>query len=129
MLKYTFINMSVLNPIILFFIGILSSVFGTLVGGAAFLNIPIMTALGIHLTIAISSNAFSNIGLNLGGFGRLKKKNLVNYKVGLILAIFAFLGSILGSYLVLHTPSMIIKSVFVLALISILFSSLICPKI
>lgn len=121
--------MSVLIPIILFFIGILSSIFGTLVGGAAFLNIPIMIALGIPLTIAISSNAFSNIGLNLGGFGRLKKKNLVNYKVGLILAIFAFLGSIFGSFLVLNTPSIIIKSVFVFALISILISSFIRPQI
>src|SRR3989338_2107400 len=117
------------EPLILFFIGMLSSVFGTLVGGAAFITIPTMTALGIPLTFAISSNAFGNIGLNLGGFIRLKRNNLVHYKVGFLLALFAFVGSILGSYLVINTPEVFIKSVFGLALTSILLSSFIKPQI
>lgn len=117
------------TSIILFFVGILSSVFGTLVGGAAFITIPTMTALGIPLTFAISSNVFGNIGLNLGGFARLKRKNLIHYKTGYLLALFAFIGSIFGSYLVMNTPEVFIKSIFGLALISILLSSFIKPQI
>lgn len=106
----------------LFVVGIFSSMFGTLVGGAAFLTIPFMNALGIPLTIAISSNAIGNIGLNLGGFLRLKKSNFIHYKLGILLAFFAFLGSILGSYTVIRTSPIIVKGVFTIALFSMLLS-------
>ncbi|MBI3955003.1 sulfite exporter TauE/SafE family protein [Candidatus Gottesmanbacteria bacterium] len=121
--------MSVLIPIILFLIGILSSIFGTLVGGAAFITIPVMTALGIPLIFAISSNAFGNIGLNLGGFNKLNQKNLIHYKTGFILSAFAFIGSVIGSSLVIHTPTVVIKSVFVIALSSILILTFLRSKI
>lgn len=62
------------EPLFLFLIGVFSSIFGTLVGGAAFITIPTMTALGIPLTFAISSNAFGNIGLNSGWLYQIKKK-------------------------------------------------------
>lgn len=119
---------ALLKTLILFITGILTSMFGTLVGGAAFITIPVMTALGIPLTIAISANAFSNIGLNFGGFRRFTRVNLIHYRIGFFLAFFAFLGSIFGSYLVLHTPPIYIKSIFLLALLSTFFSLFIRPK-
>lgn len=113
-----------MNTILLIAAGFVASVFGSLVGGAAFITIPIMTFMGLPLTTAISSNAFSNIGLNIGGFAQLSKKNIIHYKVGFVMALFAFIGSILGSQLVISTPEKIVKLVFVIALVSVLLTIL-----
>ncbi len=53
---------------ILFFTGVFASLFGTLVGGAAFINIPIIASLGISLPMTIAANTFASLGINLGGF-------------------------------------------------------------
>ncbi len=119
---------SLLHIIILFFTGLFSSMFGTLVGGAAFINIPIIASLGISLPMTIAANTFASFGINLGGFHQLHKKNFINYKLGLYLAIFAFIGSIFGSSLVINTPPIYIKTILVMALLASLLSLFIKPK-
>lgn len=121
-------NSSLLQILILFFSGLFASLFGSLVGGAAFITIPIMASLGIPLPVTIAANTFSNLGINIGGFNQLRKKKLINYKIGFYLAFFAFFGSIFGSNLVLKTPAVYIKVILVFALITSLFSLLIKPK-
>lgn len=113
---------------VLFFTGIFASLFGSLVGGAAFITIPIMASLGIPLPMTLAANTFGNLGINLGGFNQLKKKKLINYKIGFFLAIFAFIGSMFGSNLVLKTPAIYIKGVLIFALIFSLISLFIKPK-
>ncbi len=113
-----------MNTILLIAAGFIASVFGSLVGGAAFITIPVMIFMGVPLTTAISSNAFSNIGLNIGGFAQLRKKNIIHYKVGFIMALFAFIGSVFGSQLVISTPEKIVTLVFVVALILVLLTTL-----
>ena len=67
-------NLSFLQILILFFTGIFASLFGSLVGGAAFITIPIMASLGIPLPMTLAANTFSNLGINIGGFNKLRKK-------------------------------------------------------
>jgi len=119
---------SLLQILILFFAGVFASLFGSLVGGAAFITIPIMASLGIPLPVTIAANTCSNLGINLGGFNQFKKKKLINYKIGFFLAFFAFFGSIFGSSLVLKTPAVYIKVILIVALFTSLFSLFIKPK-
>lgn len=121
-------NSSLVQIFILFITGVFASLFGSLVGGAAFITIPIMASLGIPLPVTLAANTFSNLGINLGGFNQLKKKKLINYKIGLFLAFFAFFGSIFGSALVLKTPVIYIKGILVFALIFSLASLFIKSK-
>ena len=114
---------------VLFITGFIASSFGSLVGGAAFITIPVMTALGFPLTAAISSNAFSNIGLNLGGFNRLRKNKLVHYKTGIFLSVCAFIGSLIGSHVLILTPAFYVKGVFIIALLSMLLFTLLRPHL
>lgn len=117
-----------MNIAILFFTGLFSSMFGTLVGGAAFINIPILASLGIPLPMTIAANTFASLGINLGGFNQLRKKNFINYRLGFYLAFFAFFGSMFGSSLVLKTPLIYIKAILVVALIVSLILLFIKPK-
>jgi len=121
-------NPSLLQVLILFFTGLFASLFGSLVGGAAFITIPIMASLGIPLPMTLAANTFGNLGINIGGFNKLHKKGLINYKLGLYLAFFAFFGSMFGSDLVLKTPATYIKVILIFALIISLFSLFIKPK-
>lgn len=117
-----------LKIIIIFFTGLFASTFGSLVGGAAFITIPIMAFLGIPLPVTLAANTFSNLGINLGGFNQLKKNKLINYKIGFYLAFFAFFGSMFGSTLVLKTPIVYIKGILVFALMVSLVSLFIKPR-
>ncbi len=121
-------NLSFLQILILFFTGIFASLFGSLVGGAAFITIPIMASLGIPLPMTLAANTFSNLGINIGGFNKLRKKDLIDYKLGFYLAFFAFFGSLFGSNLVLKTPATYIKGVLIFALVFSLISLFIKPK-
>jgi len=121
-------NPSLLQVLILFFTGLFASLFGSLVGGAAFITIPIMASLGIPLPMTLAANTFGNLGINIGGFNKLHKEGLINYKLGLYLAFFAFFGSMFGSDLVLKTPATYIKVILIFALIISLFSLFIKPK-
>ena len=121
-------NPSLLQVLILFFTGLFASLFGSLVGGAAFITIPIMASLGIPLPMTLAANTFGNLGINIGGFNKLHKEGLINYKLGLYLAFFAFFGSMFGSDLVLKTPATYIKVILIFALIISLFPLFIKPK-
>jgi len=121
-------NPLLLQILILFFTGLFSGMFGTLVGGAAFINIPVIASLGISLPMTIAANTFASFGINLGGFNQLHKKNFINYKLGFYLAIFAFLGSLFGSSLVIKTQPIYIKVILVVALLISLLSLFIKPK-
>lgn len=121
-------NPSLAQILILFFTGIFASLFGSLVGGAAFITIPIMSFLGIPLPVTIAANTFSNLGINIGGLNQLRRKKLINYRLGIYLAFFAFFGSVFGSTLVLRTPSFYIKLILIFALTISLISLLIKPK-
>jgi len=121
-------NPSLLQISILFFTGLFASLFGSLVGGAAFITCPIRASLGIPLPMTLAANTFGNLGINIGGFNKLHKKGLINYKLGLYLAFFAFFGSMFGSDLVLKTPAVYIKGILIFALIISLISLFLKPK-
>lgn len=121
-------NFLLLQIFILFITGVSASLFGSLVGGAAFITIPIMATLGIPLPMTLAANTFSNLGINIGGFYKLNKNRLIDYKLGFYLAFFAFFGSMFGSNLVLKTPAIYIKGVLIFALIFSLISLFIKPE-
>ncbi|MBW1973211.1 MAG: hypothetical protein DRG20_05015 [Deltaproteobacteria bacterium] len=103
--------MDTLNLIIIFFIGLISSIYGTLVGGGSLITIPTLIFVGLPLHIAIGTNRLGAIGANISGLYKFHKKRLIDYKIGLMMGVPVLFGSILGANLVLEINEEILKKV------------------
>jgi uncharacterized membrane protein YfcA len=95
--------------ILLFFVSAGSTFFGTIIGGAAFVNVPIMIFSGIPAQIAVATQKFGALGLTTSGMYKYNKGRKVNFRLGLGLAVFMAIGSVLGSYVLLQTGDELIE--------------------
>ena len=106
--------MDISSLAIIFFVAILASAFGTLIGGASIITIPTLILLGLPLHTAIGTDRFGIIGIGLAGWYKFQKKGLINYRIGLIVAIPVLLGATLGSNLVLQISAGVLKNVIII---------------
>ena len=96
--------MEITNLIIIFFTGAVTGAFGTLIGGASLITIPLLIVLGLPPHTAIGTDRFGIMGIGWAGLYKFHRKKMVNYRLGFVLAVPTFLGSILGANLVLTIP-------------------------
>ena len=99
--------------IIIFFVAVVASGFGTLIGGSSIVTIPTLILLGLPPHTAIGTDRFGIIGVGLAGWYKFHKKGLINYRVGLIVAIPVLFGTALGANLVLQISENVLKYVIV----------------
>jgi uncharacterized membrane protein YfcA len=99
--------------IIIFFVAIVASGFGTLIGGSSIVTIPTLILLGLPPHTAIGTDRFGIIGVGVAGWYKFHKKGLINYRVGLIVAIPVLFGTALGANLVLQISENVLKHVIV----------------
>ena len=99
--------------IIIFFVAVVTAAFGTLIGGSSIVTIPTLILLGLPPHTAIGTDRFGIIGVGLAGWYKFHKKGLMNYGVGLIVAIPVLFGSALGANLVLQISENVLKYVIV----------------
>ena len=85
--------MDILSLAIIFFVAILAAAFGTLIGGSSIITIPTLILLGLPPHTAIGTDRFGIIGVGLAGWYKFQKKGLINYRIGLIVAIPVLFGS------------------------------------
>jgi uncharacterized membrane protein YfcA len=99
--------------IIIFFVAVAAAAFGTLIGGSSIVTIPTLILLGLPPHTAIGTDRFGIIGVGLAGWYKFHKKRLINYRVGLMVALPVLFGSALGSNLVLQINEEVLKHVIV----------------
>lgn len=92
--------MEIFNLIIIGLLGILTSFFATVSGGAALIYIPVLIFFGLPPSVAIATNRFSSLGL-ITSLYKFIKAGKVIYKIALPLMIFATVGSFIGANLLL----------------------------
>jgi len=114
---------------IIFFVSIIASAFGALIGGASIVTIPALILLGLPPHTAIGTDRFGIIGIGLAGWYKFHKKGLIKYRIGFTIAIPILLGTILGSNLVLQISEGALKNVIVILNILILIFILLNPGI
>ncbi len=88
--------------ILVYFVGLVGSSFGTLVGGAGIIVVPTLIFLGLPSQMAIATSQFGGSGSAIFGLYEFHRKKLVNVKLGLFLGITAVVGSFIGANLVLR---------------------------
>lgn len=101
-------------------LGFFTGIYSTLVGGGALLMTPAMIFFGMGPHEAIATNKFSTIGSNVAGLSEFHKKKLIDYKVGGFIGLFALLGAIAGTFLLLGTNAESVKKIVSIATLILL---------
>ena len=117
--------MEILTLSILFIISIFTGIYGTLIGGGALLLVPLLMFFGLPPHTAIGTSKFRSIGSTSVGTYNFAKHKLIDYKVGLMMAVSLVTGTAIGSSIVINLSGELVKkliAVFILLiLIFILF--------
>ncbi|MFH1490469.1 MAG: sulfite exporter TauE/SafE family protein [Pseudomonadota bacterium] len=121
--------MELSNLVIIFFVAALAASFGTLIGGSSIVTIPTLILLGLPPHTAIGTDRFGIIGVGAAGWYKFHKMGHINYRVGFTTAIPVFIGTIIGSNLVLQISEGILKNVIVVANIIIVVFMMVNHKI
>ncbi|MBT4365985.1 sulfite exporter TauE/SafE family protein [Candidatus Peregrinibacteria bacterium] len=109
--------------VLMFFVGVVAGLCGTLVGGGALLPIPILILLGLPAHVAIGTTRLGIIGLSFAGWWKFHKKKLVDYKLAWLIAVPSIVGAIAGAFLVFEFSAQAVEyvvagmTIFILVLI------------
>ena len=109
--------METISLFVIFGVSVFASAFGTLIGGASIITIPTLILLGLPPHTAIGTDRFGIIGVGAAGWYEFHKKGLINYKIGLIVAIPVLFGSALGANIVLQISERVLNHVIVVTTI------------
>jgi uncharacterized membrane protein YfcA len=121
--------MDVLNLCIVFASGACTSAYGTLIGGASLINIPLLIVMGLPPHVAIGTDRLGVMGLGCAGLLEFHRKGLVNYRLSLLLAGPVLLGSVIGAHLVFYIPERVLQVVIILTNILCLLYLVLNPEV
>ena len=105
--------MNIYHGLIIFFAGFCASLFGTLVGGSSLVTIPTLLLLGASPHTAIGTDRFGIMGVCAAGWYQFHRKRLVNYRVGITLAVPVLFGSFIGANLVFEISESVLKLIII----------------
>jgi len=121
--------MEIVQSVFAFILGVVSSLFGTLIGGGAFLLIPALIFMGLPAHISIGTSKVAALGLFIGGWYGFNKKGLIDYRISLLMIVPALLGSIIGSMIVFKFNDELLRIVIAVITISILMFIFFKPEV
>ncbi|WP_027963600.1 sulfite exporter TauE/SafE family protein [Halalkalibacillus halophilus] len=107
--------------IILFFIGIVATIFGTLAGGGGLVSLPAMLALGIPVHSAIGANKVTNSISSFFSFLLVYRQKGVTIQEGIKIIPISLAGGIAGGLIASSIPANVM---YILALSLLLFAFL-----
>jgi len=110
--------MELISLLLVLIAGLISGIFGTLVGGGSLLTIPILIFIGLPPHVAIGTNRFGYVGLSIAGWYKFHKKKMIDYKIGFIIAVPSLIGALVGAFIMLEVNEAVLKkSIAVLTLV------------
>jgi uncharacterized protein len=115
--------MDIVPLLIIFLVGLLSAIFGTLVGGSSLIVSPLLILLGLPPHAAIGTDRIGVSAIGLAGLYQFHKKGMMRYGIAFILGIPCLLGSFIGANLAFQVSPAVMKktiAVMTLALLAIL---------
>ena len=105
--------------VITFFLAFFVHLWSTLVGGGGAVMIPALLFLGLSPQAAIATNRFSALS-NMAALWQFHKQGQIKWRLGLFLALFAGIGSAIGSFFVLQLQGDILeKGIGIIILLSL----------
>ncbi len=114
--------------LLIYFVGLVGSSFGTLVGGSGLIVVPTLIFLGLSPQSAIATSQFGGAGSAIFGLYEFNRKKLLDVKLGSILAVTAILGAVVGANWVLRVNQSQLRLFVAAATVVILLVFLIKPQ-
>lgn len=119
--------MDILSALIIFFVGMIVGVMGTLIGGSSLFTIPTLILLGVPPHTAIGTDRFGIMGICIAGWYQFHKKKLIDYTVGFTLAVPVLFGAFIGANIVFEISEATLKLIIVIISVISLFFLIIDP--
>ncbi len=104
----------------IFLIGIVSAFVGTTVGGGGLITVPALILLGLPPHVAVATTRIGALGLVLAGLYRFRRAGVVDWRIGLISALFAAVGALAGALFLLQMPAEVLEPAVGLLLLFVL---------
>jgi uncharacterized protein len=98
------------------------------IGGASFVMLPLLLALGVPPLQAVASNRTGTIGIYVAALPGFHKHHLLDWKLGIITGSIAVVGSILGAFLLPSIHPEVMKNFIAIATLTFVVAMLFFPK-
>ena len=116
--------MDLINIFSVLIVALFSGVLGSLTGlGGASIMTPILVALGLPLKYSIANAVISIIATSAGSSAAYVRDRITNIRAAMYMEIFTIIGGIVGAYLTLMLPAVVLYFFFASFLILVLFLS------
>ena len=111
------------TEVVMFFVSMLASITGSLIGGTSLITIPTLIMLGVPAHTAVGTDRFAIFGGVLVGLYKFHRKGLIKYRVGITVGVPVLIGSALGARLALEFSEELLKLaiIFMNLLVMVLF--------
>lgn len=109
-----------LMPLILFVAGALAGFVDSIVGGGGLISVPAMLLTNLPPSVALGSNKLSSVFGALTASITYARSGMVEWPLVKKLMPITFLGSLLGTLLVISIPPLYLKPIIIVLLISVL---------
>ena len=117
--------MGVPSSIVIMATGVFAGMFGKLAGGSGPIGIPLLMFLGFTPKSAIATSFLGVTAMNRTGWYGFHRNQMLNYRIGLRVAIPSFAGAIIGGSIDLQfDEDMLKQAIAILTLVTLLFSLL-----
>jgi len=116
--------LDLINIFSVLIVALFSGVLGSLTGlGGASIITPILVALGLPLKYSIANAVISIIATSAGSSAAYVRDRITNIRAAMYMEIFTIIGGIVGAYLTLMLPAVVLYFFFASFLILVLFLS------
>jgi uncharacterized protein len=114
--------MDLTQLIVIFCASVVTSTFGTLVGGSSLITIPLLIVMGLPPHTAISTDRIGTAGISMAGLYSFHRKGMVRYGLAFTVGIPCLIGGFIGANLALQiSPELLKKLIVALTVILLIF--------
>jgi uncharacterized protein len=105
--------MDLTQLIVIFFASMITSTFGTLVGGSSLITIPLLIVMGLPPHTAISTDRIGTAGIGIAGLYSFHRKGMMRYRLAFTIGIPCLIGGFIGANLALQIGPELLKKIIV----------------
>ena len=116
----SFIDPALLMPLMLFFAGALAGFVDSIVGGDGLISVPAMLLTNLPPSVALGTNKLSSVFGALTAAIAYARSGKVEWPLVKRLMPITFVGSLLGTWLVISIPPLYLKPIIIVLLVSVL---------
>lgn len=120
--------MELLDVGLILIVGIAAGFINTLGGGGSLLTLPMLIFLGLPPSVANGTNRIAIMVQNIVGVANFRRKGFFYPKLGIILAIPAIFGSILGARLAISIPEELFQKILAVIMIVVMILIITRPE-